>query len=160
MIKIQNSLRGFTLIETLIFITLTSIIIGSSLVIVYQIIESNNVVSNKILVEQEVDFLFQKIKWVLIGVVNINNPSIGLTSPTLSVNKVNSNQNPFIFNLELSGVWLKRGLDSSVILNSQNVTITNLSFEYLPANAGAFEAIKVNLTANGKNFTNIIYLRK
>ncbi|MBI3459074.1 prepilin-type N-terminal cleavage/methylation domain-containing protein [Candidatus Azambacteria bacterium] len=158
--KIQNSSTGFTLIEILIYTVLTSLIIGGFLVVVYQIIESNSNLTNKIIVEQEADFLFHKIKWVLIGISSINNPLLGISGSILSVNKINSLENPFIFDLDSGSVRLKRGSSSPATLNSQNVIISNLSFDYLPAGLGALEAIKVSLTVNGKNFTDTIYLRK
>jgi len=156
----QATSTGFTLIETIIYIGLTTLIIGSLLTVVYQIVESTTAVAKKVMLEQEVNFLFQKIKFVLMNNQNINTPVLGTSGTILSVNKINSLENPFIFDLDSGNIRLKRGLNNPIILNSQNITISNLSFEYIPASLGVFEAIKVSMTINAKILIHSMYLRK
>ncbi|MFH1346921.1 MAG: prepilin-type N-terminal cleavage/methylation domain-containing protein [Spirochaetota bacterium] len=153
-------MRGFTLIEILIYSALTSIIIGGSLVAVYQIIESSDGIYDKIVIEQEANFLLQKIKWTLTGATTINVPPIGATSSTLSVNKANFSDNPIIIDLNSNNLRLKRGLNERNILNSQNIAVNDVIFEHQAADGNLPEAIKINFTVNSKLFNTIIYLRK
>ncbi|OGM89352.1 hypothetical protein A3J77_02230 [Candidatus Wolfebacteria bacterium RBG_13_41_7] len=153
-------MRGFTLIEILIYSALTSIIIGGSLVVVYQIIESSNGIYDKIVIEQEANFLLQKIKWALIGATTINVPPVGATSSTLSVNKANFSDNPIIIDLNSNNLRLKNGLNEQNILNSQNIAVDNVIFEHQAANGNLPEAVKINLIVNSRLFNTTIYLRK
>src|SRR4030042_506817 len=66
------SQAGFTLIESLLYIALFSIIIGGALVAVYQMIESSDAVSAKNIVEMEGSFLLRKIDWALTGAFQVD----------------------------------------------------------------------------------------
>jgi len=153
-------MRGFTLVETIIYTALISIIIGGALVTVYQVLESNNALYNKIIVEQEANFLLRKFAWALSGVSSINLPVVGATSSVLSINKINFPENPLVFDLNATDIRLKRGSQEPVILNAQNVKITNLVFQHLASVGSGPEAIKINLTVDSQTFSTIIYLRK
>ena len=56
----MKKLKGFTLIETMIYTALFSIIIGGGIVSAYQIITSTQGSSNQLISEQEADFLMRK----------------------------------------------------------------------------------------------------
>ena len=153
-------MKGFTLIEVLIYVALISIIIGGSLTVVYQILETNSGVYNKIIIEQEANFLLQKIRWTMTGVSTINSPGVGATSSSLSVNKINFSENPVIVDLSSSTARMKRGSGQPAVLNSQNVVVENLVFQHLASSSSIPEAIKINITVSKKAFTTTIYLRK
>ena len=61
-------MKGLTLIETIIYTALVFIIISGFLIAVYQILESNNALYNKIITEQEANFLLRKFSWAVSGV--------------------------------------------------------------------------------------------
>lgn len=151
---------GFTLIETLIYAALISIMIGFSLMAVYQIIDSSESLNKKIVIEEEANFLLRKIEWALTGVEIINNPVSGASSSILSVNKINFSANPLIFDLDSDNLRLKKGTGNPIILNNQNVKITNLAFEHLAANENKPAGIKINFDINEKSYGINVYLRK
>lgn len=159
-------MKGFTLIETLIYAALISIMIGFSLTAAYQIIDSSESLNKKIVVEEEANFLLRKIEWALTGIETINSPVSGASSSILSVNKINFFANPLVFDLDSDNLRLKKGTGSPVILNNQNVKITNLVFEHLPAQAGLATSgdkpagIKINFDINEKSYGINVYLRK
>jgi len=152
-------LTGFTLIETLIYAALISFIIGGSLIVVYQILKTNSNVYNKIIVEQEANFLLQKIRWTMTGVSTINSPAVGATSSTLSINKINFSRNPIIIDLNSNNMRMKSSSSQPFVLNSQNVTVQNLVFQHLAASSSIPEAININLTVSARQFSTTIYLR-
>jgi hypothetical protein len=153
-------MKGFTLIEVLIYSALIAMIISGSLIAVYQIIESGNNIQNKIITEQEANFLLSKIRWALAGATAIISPAIGLASSTLSINKANYSENPIIFDLNSNNLRIKQGSGNPAILNNQNIAINNLVFEHLAAGGSGPEGLKINITVNNKSFTATIYLRK
>ena len=151
---------GFTLIEILIYSALIAMIISGSLIAVYQIIEGSASIQNKIITEQEANFLLSKIKWALTGATTINIPTVGLASSTLSINKANYSENPIVFDLNSNNLRIKQGAGNPAILNSQNVAINNLIFEHLATSGSGPEGLKINITINNKLFATTIYLRK
>lgn len=153
-------MKGFTLIEVLIYSALIAMIISGSLIAVYQIIEGSNSIQNKIITEQEANFLLSKIRWALTGATTIDIPAIGLASSTLSINKANYSENPIVFDLNSNNLRIKQCSGNPAILNSQNIAINNLIFEHLAASGSGPEGLKINITINNKLFTTTIYLRK
>ena len=121
-------MKGFTLIEVLIYSALIAMIISGSLIAVYQIIEGSDSIQNKIIMEQEANFLLSKIRWALTGATAINIPTIGLASSTLSINKANYSENPIVFDLNSNNLRIKQGSGNPAILNNQNIAINNLIF--------------------------------
>lgn len=156
----MNNTKGFTLIEVLIYSALIAIIISGSLIAVYQIIESNDSVKNKIITEQEANFLLFKIGWALTGATAINIPAIGEASSTLSINKANYSKNPIIFDLNSNNLRIKKGLENPAILNSQNTAINSLVFEHLAPDGSGPEGLKISIVINDKLFATTAYLRK
>ena len=130
-------MKGFTLIEVLIYSALIAMIISGSLIAVYQIIEGSDSIQNKIIMEQEANFLLSKIRWALTGATAINIPTIGLASSTLSINKANYSENPIVFDLNSNNLRIKQGSGNPAILNNQNIAINNLIFEHLTASGSA-----------------------
>ena len=161
-IKTRRSrfLTGLTLIETIIYTALVFIIISGSLIAVFQVLESNNALYNKIITEQEANFLLRKFSWALSGVSAVNLPAVGATGSVLSVNKINFSENPLIFDLNTSDIRLKRGFNEPAILNNQNVKINSLIFQHLATVGNTPEAIKINFTVDAQLFGATIYLRK
>lgn len=152
--------KGFTLIETIIYVALFSVIISLVIGAVYHIIDSSANLQRSITADSEAHFLARKIEWALTGISAINLPVSGTTGASLSVDKVNYAQNPIVFDLDSNNLRVKKGLASPVILNSANVTVSDLQFEHLAAGLYRPAAIKVNFKVNGEPFLTTIYLRK
>jgi hypothetical protein len=153
-------MKGFTLIETLIYAALISVVIGFSLMATYQIIDGSEKLNEKINTEEEAGFLLKKIEWSLIGAETVISPLSGATSSVLSVNKANFPDNSLVFDLDSYFLRLKRGAGTPVILNSQNVKIANLVFEHLAADGNKPAGIKTSFYADEKPYEITVYLRK
>lgn len=139
---------GFTLIETIIYSALLSIVIGMVLLAVFQIIDSQDRARSRTEVEEEANFLFAKIKWALTGFQTINQPAVNSTSSLLSVNKYNFSQNPLVFDLASGALRLRRGSGATTTINSENITINSLIFSHLAASGTAPAAMKVKMAAS------------
>ncbi len=121
--KINKKLySGFTLIETIIYISLFSIIMTGVLVSVYGLISSNSKNMTKAMVVEEGIFILGKIDWVLSGAENINLPTT--SGNILSVTKSNDwIDNPVIIKVSAGVMSIKKGTNEAVNLNNSNVTI-------------------------------------
>lgn len=138
--------KGFTLIETIIYAGLFSVIISLVLVGVFQIIESQDRAQAIVETQEEANFIMRKIRWALLGVQSINQPLAGTTSSLLSVNKFNFGQNPVIFDVASDSIRLATGGGGSLTLNSRDVKIVSLVFEHIPQSGDIPPAIKTELT--------------
>ena len=148
------------MIETLIYASLISVIIGFSLAVTYQIIDSSEKLNKKILIEEEANFLLRKIEWALTGLETINSPLSGATGSILSVNKINFSSNPLVFDLNLNNLRMKRGLAAPVILNNENLVVSNLIFEHLAMDGNKPAGVKTNFKINERAYEIIIYSKK
>jgi prepilin-type N-terminal cleavage/methylation domain-containing protein len=78
----KNKNRGFTLLETMIYLALFGIIIAGGMVATYQIIEGTDATNNQVILQEEANFLLRKIDWALTGVTSITTPTTSSSSNT------------------------------------------------------------------------------
>jgi prepilin-type N-terminal cleavage/methylation domain-containing protein len=67
--------KGFTLIETLLYIAIFGIILVAGISAAYNLIESTTRFNNKILVESEANFVLRKLSLSLENVTAVNSPN-------------------------------------------------------------------------------------
>lgn len=127
--------RGFTLIETVIYLALFAILMSGVIAVAYNMFELSVRNQTQALLQDEGNFLMGKVSWALSGTASINQPVVGILGSQLSVNKVtgvNSSGNPIITPvvIALSGtnVTIQEGSAPAVALNNSNIQITRLSF--------------------------------
>lgn len=162
-------MRGFTLIETLIYIALYTLIIGGVVVSVYSIIESSNRNQAKAMLHEEGLFILGKLESSLANADNALTPD----PATLSItdNSLSSSKNPTVFSVASGNLSVTRGNSPSEILNNSNVTVTNSSFVYTTQSGDGvlpekveisftFETATLNGTKVIENFSTTKYLRK
>ena len=129
----MKTLRGFTLIETLIYIGLFAVIMSLTVVMLYQIIANQDRNRGAIEVEEEANFVMGKIKWGFSAMRVINQPTTSSTGNILSLDKWNFSQNPLVFGLSSGTVTLARGTSSAVALTSDRVFVDELTFYNRPS---------------------------
>ncbi len=168
-LKHNQKTKGFTLIETVIYIALFTIIMSLILTAFFQIFGSYNQNKGRIEIEGEANFIMQKIIWAMSGAQTINSPALNATSSTLSINKFNYASNPIVFSLSSSTAMLSRGGSMALPISNNIVKISKLEFEHLPAQGDVPEGVKITLSVSATTsmvlmgsttLKNIIYLRK
>ena len=164
MLVIKHKKNGSTLIETLIYLALFSIIIGGVLVSAYQIIEASTQSQENALIQEEGHFLVAKINWALTGATNISPTS----ATVVDITKFGFSDNPITFDgssdtdLQIS----TSAPSSAAILNSNSVKIEGVSFTYTapvgerPAQLDATFTVTSKLTGQSQVFSTTKYLRK
>ena len=161
--------RGFTLIETVIYIGLFSFIMASILFSVYAVVSGNARSQMKAMVSEEGSFLLGKIDWALTGA---QSAGIGGGGNTLSIVKYGGSS----ISIALSGsdLTIARGAGSPVVLNNTNVDVSCLPggcFTRTVASGEGInpESIEAEFTVSGKtsdglsfsqDFYTVKYLRK
>ena len=148
--RVHNS--GFTLIETLIYIGLLSVIIAASLGVANQIIIGSEKNSVRLMTQAEADFVLRKLDYALAG-VKLSQVAGG---STLSI--VAGSGFCFSFNSVSSVIMLKREPCASASLTPQaltsiNVSVSSLSFA---VNGSVLTSLFV---MNGQTFQSTKYLQ-
>lgn len=172
--QIQTN-RGFTLIETLVYLALYSIIMTGALVSVYAIFNSSARNQTKAMVQEEGSFLVGKIDWALHGAADISLPADNTLGNTLSVTKYDTTiGNPVVIVLSGTDLVITRGTNPSEILNNSNVRVVcdpAGCFNHVSASGDGInpESLKtkftlVTRTSDGleytQDFSTIKYLRR
>jgi Tfp pilus assembly protein PilE len=134
-------MRGFTLIETLVYLALFAIMIGGIVSAAYLLFETNDRNQTKAMLQEEKNFVVSKINWALNGV----NPALSITpaantsAATLVVTKYNGTTvtiNPSGSTVTFNGT----------ALNNSNVTISKLVFIHTYAGGTNPESIEAGFT--------------
>jgi len=158
--------KGFTLIETLIYIALFAIVIGGGMVAAYEIIQATDANRNQIILQEEANFVFRKIDWALTGATAITvSPSTLVTTKSISGTPTNLT---FALDSTSHSITLKRNSNSANALNSTNFLATNLSFTDIPASGGSPHGVTTKFTlitvqngrAASQDFSTTKYLRQ
>lgn len=166
--------KGFTLIETLVYLGLFGIIMVGVISVAYTTFESNGRQQTKALLQEEGDFLLAKLNWTLTGATStsVNLPILGNIGSTLDVTK-STGSNPMCLTLVSGKMQTKRGSSCAISagyvdLNNSNVTVSSLIFGHRGSAAGTewvdATITLTSLTPNGQTInatsTTTKYLRK
>ena len=166
---INKKNNGFTLIETLIYIGLFTILIGGVGTSAYSITESSSRNSIKALLQSEGDFLVGKINWALTGIKNVTEPAVSLTSGQLSVTKWDSTLGTVAITLNAGKMKISCGGLPAKPLNNEDITVSDLLFIHKFDGGANPESVTASFTLSIKTlngmpltqeFSTTNYLRK
>ena len=145
--------RGFTLIETIIYIGLFGIMIGGLFASVFQLMQNTQGIEEKVVIEEEVNFVMKKIDWLLNDLKTITTPVSG-TSDTLEI--INDDNQNISIRLDDSKIQICYNAIASCAdedfqnITSINVKSENLSFTYLESIDDSPVGINTKVTLNGR----------
>jgi len=154
--------QGFTLIEVIIYTALFSIMMGSLIVVVFQLIQSAEKLTLHDSAQEEMIFVLKKIDWALIDADKIILP-LSENSKILEINKNNFSDNPIIIKLNESDpiypyveFCVKETLCNPI--TTKNIIVKNLSFTHLPAIRKSPEGILLEIEINNIKIITTKYL--
>ena len=152
----KQSQRGFTLIETLVYLALFALIMGGAVVAAYNMFESSGRSHTRAMIQEEGDFITAKIDWSLSGIQSISTPptpGAGVScaiSPTLSVSKWDTSVGTIIVDLVGGNMRLSRGGNPAQGLNNTNITVSNLSFSHCYTGVNDPESVSASFTLSAR----------
>lgn len=111
--------KGFTLVETLVYLALYAIIITGAVAGVYSIVESSAHNQTKALVQEEGNFLIGKIDWALANAKTISSPIANRAGATLSVTTYAGTN--VTIQVAANAIVITDGVNSAETLNNDNV---------------------------------------
>ena len=142
--------KGFTLIEAIIYIALFSLLIGTTFITAFQLIDGSDKLNAKNTIQEEGNFVIRKFNWAFTGISNCTN-----TTNTLHINKYNGNQ--IDINLVGTKIKITESIGISDFLTTDNVSVDSLFFT---KTEGTLPSITANAKINGVDFTITKYIRK
>ncbi len=144
---------GVTLIEVVIYIALVSFILSGILISVYQILSRTDNLASRNNTEQDANFIIAKIGWALDGVASVSMPTPNTSGASLSVVKDGYSSGSFSFTLSGDDIFLQRGVYGPVVLNSDQVVVSSLSFDFTrQIGLTTVDSITTSFYVNGKRF--------
>ncbi len=135
--------RGFTFIETLVYLALFSIMIGGIVIAANSLFESSDRNQTKVMMQEEANYLLGKVNWALSGVASIDLPTANSSGSTLNLTKYDGTHiviSRYAGNLIFNGA----------VLNNSNVTIGNLVFIHTYAGGASPDSAEAGFTINSK----------
>ena len=155
MIRIHTQ-QGVTLIETMVYLALFSMIIGGAVLSAYQIFESSGRSRTRSMLTEEGNFLSGKMLWALSGARTVDAPLKPLVgapctqSNTLSVTKWDTAIGVLVFAQSGGDLTLARGGGGAAAINNSNVAISALSFKHCYQGGFAPESVEVAFTLSAR----------
>lgn len=141
----KNWVKGYSLVELLLYIAIASITISSISAYIFIVYSSKIKTETIEEVEQNGTRIMQILTQTIRNASDINSPSLGNTSSSLSLNTSTVSKNPTVFDLNNSVVRITEGTGAPINLTSNRVRATNLSFANVSRNATP-GAIRITLT--------------
>ncbi len=119
---------GFTLLETIIYCALFSMIITSVIVTAFALIDSNQSTKEQLIIIAEENFINDKLAWVFsnaTGVEIINPGIIKITRPDLET------LSPLTLEFNENNLYFFRNLNDPSLINNPRLILTLESIEYV-----------------------------
>lgn len=150
--------KGFTLLETMIYIALFGLIMSGSVVTAYQLLEGGRHNQTAITIQEEGTFLSRKINWALLGATDVTvdgtKKILTITRPDLFA------ESPLVIESTSTTMTLKRTGAGAMTLSGDFFAITAVSFTKTPAAGGIPASLETKFTVNSKPFIFKTYLRQ
>ncbi len=144
---------GLTLIEVVIYVALVSFILSGVLLSVYNILSRTDNLASRNNLEQEAGFIMAKIDWALDGVASISLPLPNTTGGSLSLLNDGYSSGSLSFALSGDYIFLQRGTNEPVVLNSDRVKVSSLSFDFeRQTGLTTVDSIRTSFYVDGKRF--------
>ncbi len=146
----MNQSRGFTLIETIIYLGLFGILIFGIIVTAYNLMATQQITAAKAVAQNEADFLINKIDWLLASSSSVSSPL-----PNQSTHNLILTNSGETLTLSLSDSSIRlTDTHGEVALNSTNAPVSELNFTQNANKVFSFE-----FKINNQIFTSEKYLQ-
>jgi type II secretory pathway pseudopilin PulG len=145
-----NKTAGYTLIELLLYISLTGILLVSLAVFFGMSVDARIKTQSVTEVNQQgasaMDYLQQTVR----NATSISAPAAAATAASLTVVVPTASLSPTVFNVNGTILQVKEGAAAAIPLTNDDVQITNLTFTNL-TRSGTDGAVRISFTVSRTN---------
>ena len=146
--------KGFTLIETVIYIALLGVIMSGTVFTAYILIGNTGALDTHTRVQEEGNFIIRKFEWAVSSA-----SSFDLSRPH-QITILRYDGSTIVFKQSNTSVVMNAEVSSFVPITTENVTVTDLTFTDIPATSERPRGIAMTLGVDGKSFASTFYLKK
>src|SRR5216683_810448 len=128
--KIENlklkiiSQKGFTFVETILYVSIVSIILTALIPFAWDIIETGSQSAVQQEVSSNARYISEEIKYQIRNASGINS----VTSSSISLSETISAINPTVITWTAPNITIKQGAGSTIQLNSNDTNISSFTF--------------------------------
>ncbi len=149
------NMKGFTLLEVVIYIAIFSILMSGVLLTVYQLLDVGRANLSAVAVQEEGTFVNRKISWALAGATAIDVPD----SKTLVITRPDLGAQSPIKIQEVDGMMLiSRGGAAPVPLTTSELEVTNTDITMSTGGASLPTSVRMEYEIEEYPFLFITYL--
>lgn len=148
--------KGFTLLETIIYIALFSVLMAGVLETVYVLFLSNAQYSKAIAVQEEATFLNRKLSWALSGATALSAPNpetLIITRPDLGM------ESPLVVSEHDGQMFIARGSDTPLPITGSQFHVMNTTFMLIPPTSGIPTQLQAKYEIESEPFLFKSYVR-
>lgn len=147
-------MRGFTLLEAILYTALLGLIMTGALMAAYSLVEGAGRTNSQTVLAEEGAFVLHKLQWATTGLSSISGPALGTCAGTLQVQKIGIGT----IDVRLTGSTTEIQVAGAgyVPITTQNVQVSGLQFCHL---SGAAEGVGASTTIHGTVFSLVKYIR-
>ena len=140
---------GFSLFETLLYLSLLTILVGGLISFMFIMVQTNIKVKTISTVDNEAHHALKLMTQYIRNTQLVNMPIVNGGSDTLSLNVFDTPNSPAVFSLVDGALVLSEGGNGAIAVTSSALKITNLSFVNL-AVPNSKSSIKISFKANSQ----------
>lgn len=149
----SKKMRGFTLVELMLYVVITAAIIFSFIIFLQAILESRIKNQTVAEVEQTGMQIIQLINQTARNATAMTTPAQGASGAILTLTVPTGANSPTVFDLASGAVRIKEGAGPNVNLSSSRVTVSGLTFQNL-TRAGTPGSVQYQFTVTYNNPAN------
>lgn len=146
----RTIVRGFTLIETVIYLMIMGSILASALAIMSIVFEDRARVEGRLLVQENISFALRRIRAHTQQASDVTVPLLGQPTSTLILTMSDVSLQPTIVTLQNGSLMMQRGNQSALPLTSRETVVTSVVFTRL---TGTPPMIQVQIRAQTRQST-------
>lgn len=152
--RYRKNIRGFTLIETVMYIGLFGLLMTGAVVASYEIVRSSSQTSGRNSVQEEGGFVLRKIGWALSGMESYTLPA----ASEIAVTKYDGTT----AGIKRSGgqIVMRESGGTFLPLTTDDVNVTSLVFTAIPGVGSGPAGITAVVVMEGRTFSITRYIRK
>lgn len=136
--------QGFTLIEIILYIAIVSIVVTSLVPFAWNVIGGGIKATTEREIYDNARYISEQIKYQIRNATGINSVS----SSQISLVTANSATNPTVIAVSGNNMTMKQGTGSTIYLNSQNATVSAVTFTNYTSADNKTENIQFVFTVN------------
>lgn len=151
--KNKQEIKGFTLIEILLYLSLFVVVVLGSVAFIHTMFETN--VKTKVILEadSEAEHVLAIVTQYIRNSVVVYSPNKNTTSDVLIIQSLDEEQSPILLGIINESIVMSLGGQSTSTLTSSNIKISNLKFTNIGSVNGK-DSIKISFTVNTQGENN------